>query len=198
MVSQAVQLFTGTVYDNITLGDDTITTAQVDHAAQIAGAHDLHHRRCPTATRHVLSDTGRGTGVALSAGQRQLLALARALVAAPRVLLLDEATAVIDGASDAALRTALRDHVQPTGTAILTVAHRLSTARDADRIIVLSGGRIIEHGTPAAPDSPPTASSPHSSPSRRPAGTGNTTSTPLRPPRAKRRMRRLEAGGETR
>jgi ATP-binding cassette subfamily B protein len=65
------------------------------------------------------------------------------------VLLLDEATAVVDGASDATLRTALREHIQPTGTAILTVAHRLSTARDADRVIVLSGGRIAEHGTPA-------------------------------------------------
>ena len=149
VVSQAVQLFTGTVHDNVTLGDPTITPDQVAHAARLAGAHAFV-TALPAGYHTVLSDTGRGTGLALSAGQRQLLALARALVAAPRVLLLDEATAVVDAASDAALRTALRRHVQPAGTAILTVAHRLSTARDADRVIVLAGGRIVEHGTPAA------------------------------------------------
>ncbi len=149
VVSQAVQLFTGTVHDNVTLGDPTITPDQVAHAARIAGAHAFI-TALPDGYHTVLSDTGRGTGLALSAGQRQLLALARALVAAPRVLLLDEATAIVDAASDAALRTALRRHVQPAGTAILTVAHRLATARDADRVIVLAGGRIIEHGTPAA------------------------------------------------
>jgi ABC-type multidrug transport system fused ATPase/permease subunit len=97
----------------------------------------------------VLSDTGRGEGAVLSAGQRQLIFLARPLVNQPRVLLLDDATAVIDGASDATLRAALREHVQPTGTAILTVAHRLSTARDTDRIMVLDAGRVLEQGTPA-------------------------------------------------
>lgn len=98
----------------------------------------------------MLSDAGRGSGVALSAGQRQLLALARALVTAPAVLLLDEATAVIDGASVAAFRTALHRRVLPSGTAVLTIAHRLATAREADRVIVLSGGRVIEQGAPAA------------------------------------------------
>lgn len=96
----------------------------------------------------MLSDTGRGTGVQLSAGQRQLLALTRAIATRPAVLLLDEATAVIDGASDAAFRAALREHVLPTGTAVLTIAHRLATARDADRVIVLGNGRITEQGTP--------------------------------------------------
>jgi len=147
VVPQTVQLFTGTVHDNLTLGDDTIPTDQVIHAAKVAGA-DAFITTLPDGYRSVLSDTGRGEGVVLSAGQRQLLALARALVATPKVLLLDEATAVVDGASDAAFRAALRRHVQPTGTAILTVAHRLSTARDADRVIVLSAGRIVEQGTP--------------------------------------------------
>jgi len=147
MVPQTVQLFTGTVHDNLTLGDDTIPTDQVIHAATVAGAHPFI-TALPDGYHSVLSDTGRGEGVVLSAGQRQLLALARALVATPKVLLLDEATAVVDGASDAAFRAALRRHIQPTGTAILTVAHRLSTARDADRVIVLSAGRIVEQGTP--------------------------------------------------
>jgi len=64
------------------------------------------------------------------------------------VLLLDEATAVVDGASDAAVRAALRQRVLPAGTAILTVAHRLSTAREADRVIVMADGEILEQGTP--------------------------------------------------
>jgi len=85
----------------------------------------------------------------LSAGQRQLLALARALVNRPAVLLLDEATAVVDGASDAAFRAALRERVLPTGTAVLSVAHRLATAREADRVVVMAAGRVIEQGTPA-------------------------------------------------
>jgi ABC-type multidrug transport system fused ATPase/permease subunit len=147
VVPQSVQLFTGTVRDNVTLGDASIDQDRVGRACRIAGA-DPFIRALPNGYDTVLSDTGRGEGAVLSAGQRQLMALARALVNQPRVLLLDEATAVIDGASDAALRTALREHVQPTGTAILTVAHRLSTAREADRVIVLAGGRVLEQGTP--------------------------------------------------
>lgn len=94
-------------------------------------------------------DETHGNGVHLSAGQRQLLALARALATQPKVLLLDEATAVIDGASDAAFRSALHERVLPRGTAVVTIAHRLATARDAHRVLVLSGGRVVEEGTPA-------------------------------------------------
>jgi ATP-binding cassette subfamily B protein len=148
VVPQTTQLFTGTIRDNIALGDEAVSAEQVTAACRVAGA-DAFIRTLPHGYDTVLSDTSRGEGVVLSAGQRQLLALARALVNQPRVLLLDEATAVVDGASDAALRAALRGQVQPTGTAMLTVAHRLATARDADRIIVLSAGRVIEHGTPA-------------------------------------------------
>ena len=148
VVPQAVQLFTGTVADNIALADDALTADQIRYAAEIAGAHSFIEA-LPDGYRTVLSDLGRGDGVALSAGQRQLLALARALAADPAVLLLDEATAVVDGPSDAAFRAALRRHVAAAGTAVLTVAHRLSTARDADRVIVLSAGRVIEQGTPA-------------------------------------------------
>jgi ATP-binding cassette subfamily B protein len=146
-VPQAVQLFSGTVLDNLTLGDDTITAGQARRAAALAGA-DRFIRVLPGGYGTVLSDSSRGSGVQLSAGQRQLLALARALVTSPPVLLLDEATAVIDGASDAAFRAALREHVLASGTAVLTVAHRLATAREADRVLVMAAGRIIEEGTP--------------------------------------------------
>jgi ATP-binding cassette subfamily B protein len=146
-VPQTVQLFSGTVQDNLTLGDQTITAERARQAATLAGA-DRFIRALPDGYATVLSDSGRGTGVQLSAGQRQLLALARALVTAPTALLLDEATAVIDGASDAAFRAALHEHVTAAGTAVLTVAHRLATAREADRVLVMAGGRVIEQGTP--------------------------------------------------
>ena len=78
------------------------------------------------------------------------MALARALVHRPAVLLLDEATAAIDNASDAAFRAALRERVLRRGATVVTVAHRLSTALDADRVIVVDKGRIVEEGAPAA------------------------------------------------
>jgi len=148
-VAQAVTLFSGTVTDNIALGDPQLTAEQIRRAARIAGA-DPFITALPDGYATVLSDSARGTGTQLSAGQRQLIALSRALVTTPAVLLLDEATAVIDGASDAAFRAALREHVLPTGTAVLTVAHRIATARDADRVTVLAAGRVLEHDTPEA------------------------------------------------
>ncbi|SDY81345.1 ATP-binding cassette, subfamily B [Modestobacter sp. DSM 44400] len=148
-VPQAVTLFSGTVTDNITLGDPHLTFEQVRQAARITGA-DPFIAALPDGYATVLSDSARGSGTQLSAGQRQLIALSRALVTTPAVLLLDEATAVIDGASDEAFRAAVRERILPTGTAVLTVAHRIATARDADRVILLSGGRVIERGTPEA------------------------------------------------
>jgi ATP-binding cassette subfamily B protein len=85
----------------------------------------------------------------LSAGQQQLLALTRALVWNPPVVLLDEATSAVDNASDAAFRAALRSIVRDEDKAVLTIAHRLATARDADRVIVMDHGRIVEDGPPA-------------------------------------------------
>jgi ABC-type multidrug transport system fused ATPase/permease subunit len=95
-----------------------------------------------------LGGAGRGLGTQLSAGQQQLLSLARALVCKPPVILLDEATSTVDTASDAAFRDALKKVVRSDGTAVLTIAHRLSTARDADRVIVMDNGHIVEEGTP--------------------------------------------------
>jgi ATP-binding cassette subfamily B protein len=148
-VSQRVNLFSGTVFDNLAMGDDGLSRERVQDAAIIAGA-DAFIRSLPDGYDTVLAADSHGGGVHLSAGQRQLLALARALTTQPEILLLDEATAVIDGATDAAFRAALREHVLPLGTAVVTIAHRLATARDAHRVVVMRGGRIIEQGSLSA------------------------------------------------
>jgi ATP-binding cassette subfamily B protein len=147
VVPQVVQLFSGTVFENLTLGDASVPEAAVLEAARIAGA-DAFVRALPMGYQTLLSSSSGGRGTQLSAGQQQLLALARALVHRPAVLLLDEATAAIDGVSDAAFRAALRQWVLPAGCAVLTVAHRLSTAMEADRVVVLEKGSIVEEGSP--------------------------------------------------
>jgi ATP-binding cassette subfamily B protein len=149
VVPQVVLLFSGTVFDNLTLGDGSVADDAVYEAATIAGA-DAFIRALPQGYRTLLSGGGSGQGAHLSAGQRQLVALARALVHRPAVVLLDEATAAIDNASDAAFRAALRERVLPRGSTVVTVAHRLTTALDADRVVVLDKGRIVEEGAPAA------------------------------------------------
>jgi ATP-binding cassette subfamily B protein len=146
-VPQTVQLFSGTVYENLTLHDQTAARDDVAAAASLAGA-DEFVKALPQGYDTALSGSGRGGGSQLSAGQRQLLALARALVWRPKILLLDEATSAVDGASDATFRAALRNAVLSRGCAVLTVAHRLSTAREADRVVVMSEGTIAEEGTP--------------------------------------------------
>ena len=148
IVPQASQLFAGTVLENLALKDESVPEAAVIEAAVISGA-DAFIRALPNGYRTLLRGSGRGAGVQLSAGQEQLLTLTRALVARPPVLLFDEATSLVDGATDAALRDALRSAVLARGTAVLTVAHRLATAREADRVVVIDHGRIIEDGAPA-------------------------------------------------
>jgi ATP-binding cassette, subfamily B, multidrug efflux pump len=142
VVLQVVQLFRGTVFDNLTLGDGAVSREAIERAAAIAGA-DAFIEALPQGYETLL-----GSGIQLSAGQRQLLALTRALVWDPAVLLLDEATAAVDSASEAAVRAALRAAVAGSGRAVLTVAHRLATAQDADRVLVLEAGRIVEAGPP--------------------------------------------------
>jgi ATP-binding cassette, subfamily B, multidrug efflux pump len=142
VVLQVVQLFRGTVYDNLTLRDASASPQAVQRAAIITGA-DAFIQTLPQGY-----DTLLGSGIQLSAGQRQLLALTRALVWDPAVLLLDEATAAVDSASEAAFRSALRTAIIGCGRAVLTVAHRLATAQDADRILVLEAGQLVEEGAP--------------------------------------------------
>ena len=150
VVPQAVQLFNGTVYENLTLGDTTMPREAIEQAAEMA-VIDRFVSSLPQGYDTPLSGIGRGPGVQLSDGQRQLLSLARALVWDPVVLLLDEATAAVDNASEADFRTALRATMQDgrgRQRAVITVAHRLSTAREADRVVVMQDGRIVEEGSP--------------------------------------------------
>lgn len=147
VVPQALQLFGGTLRQNLTLFDPLVEHGALQRAADVAGIGPLV-AELPEGFETPLAGEGRGGGAVLSAGQRQLVALARALVREPAVLLLDEATAAIDGASDAAFRAALRDTALRRGCAVLTVAHRLSTAREADRVVVIEAGRVVEEGRP--------------------------------------------------
>lgn len=149
VVPQNLQLFSGTVRDNLTLFDSSIADEAIWPALTVVGMDELF-RQLPSGLDTQLAGQGRGGGLTLSAGQRQLLALARAIVAGPAVLLLDEATASIDGASDARFRAALRGTALRGGCAVLTVAHRIATAKDADRVVVMEHGQIVEEGAPAA------------------------------------------------
>jgi ATP-binding cassette, subfamily B, multidrug efflux pump len=149
IVPQTCQLFSGSVVANLTLGDERVPHSAVYEAAAVTGA-DAFIRSLPNGYQTVLRGSGGGAGVQLSAGQAQLLTLTRALVSQPSVLLFDEATSFMDGASEAALREALRRAVLNRGAAVLTVAHRLATAREANRVVVIDDGRIVEVGTPQA------------------------------------------------
>jgi len=150
VVPQTVQLFSGSVLDNLTLGDASVSQDQVERASRMTGV-DRIVASLPHGRETVLRGEGGGEGVQLSEGQRQLLTLTRALVWDPAVLLLDEATAAVDSVSEAAfaaaLRRAMRGH-DGRQRAVITVAHRLSTAREADRVVVLEGGRIVDEGAP--------------------------------------------------
>ena len=147
VVPQIVQLFSGAVLANLTLGDPAVPRADVEAAARAAGI-DALVRSWPSGYDTALCGAGRGPGVRLSAGEQQLIALARALVFDPAVLLLDEATSTVDAASEAAFRVALDRLVRERGKAVLTIAHRLATARAADRVILMDDGVIVEEGAP--------------------------------------------------
>ena len=147
IVPQTVHLFGGSIFDNLTLRDPLVPAEDVHAAARVVGLHAFI-QSLPDGYATQLGGAGRGLGTQLSAAQQQLLALARALVWNPRLILLDEASSTVDNASDAAFRRALEALVREQGKAVLTIAHRLATARDADRVIVLDQGRIVEQGQP--------------------------------------------------
>ncbi len=140
MVLQDTHLFTGTVMDNIRYGRLDATDEECVNAAKLANA-DGFIRRLPDGYQTVLT----GDGANLSQGQRQLLAIARAAVADPPVLILDEATSSIDTRTEALVQEGMDRLMR--GRTTFVIAHRLSTVKNSDCIMVLEQGRIIERGT---------------------------------------------------
>jgi ATP-binding cassette subfamily B protein len=139
-VPQEAFLFSGNIRHNIAYGRPDATDAQVEAAARAVGAHEFI-ASLPGGYLHQTSERGRS----LSAGQRQLIALARAELVDPAILLLDEATSNLDLATEAQVVTAM--HEVARGRTTVLIAHRLQTARTADRIVVLDAGRVREMGT---------------------------------------------------
>jgi ATP-binding cassette, subfamily B, multidrug efflux pump len=144
---QSLRIFGATVRENVTLFDADIGDDAIGRGLALAGIDRLV-AELPDGLDTRLAGEGRGAGAVLSSGERQLVSLARTVVCDPAILLLDEATAAVDGASDAAFRAALRASAVERGSAILTVAHRIASAREADRVIVLDDGCVVEEGPP--------------------------------------------------
>ncbi len=140
VVLQETNLFTGTVMDNIRYGKLDASDEDCIHAAKLANAHDFI-TRLPQGYNTVLT----GNGASLSQGQRQLIAIARAAVADPPVMILDEATSSIDTRTEKLVQDGMDALMK--GRTVFVIAHRLSTVRNSDCIMVLDHGRIIERGT---------------------------------------------------
>jgi ABC-type multidrug transport system fused ATPase/permease subunit len=140
IVPQEGFLFSGTVRENIAFGRPGATDEEIAAAARAVGAEEFI-----AALEHGYDTQVGERGVQLSAGQRQLLAFARALVADPRILVLDEATSNVDVHTESLIEQGLKRLV--AGRTAIVIAHRLSTIRGAGRIIVLEHGRVVEQGT---------------------------------------------------
>ncbi|HEX5011905.1 MAG TPA: ABC transporter transmembrane domain-containing protein [Planctomycetota bacterium] len=139
MVAQEPVLFGTSIAENIRYGRTDATDAQVEAAARAAHAHEFVER-LPERYATLVGERG----VQLSGGQKQRVAIARAILKDPAVLILDEATSALDAESEALVREALA--VLQRGRTCLVIAHRLSTVRDADRVVVLDRGRIVQQG----------------------------------------------------
>ena len=142
IVLQDVNLFTGTIMENIRYGKLDASDEEVYAAARLANADDFI-RRLPEGYQTVIA----GDGSSLSQGQRQLLSIARAAIANPPVMILDEATSSIDTRTEAIVQAGMDSLMK--GRTVFVIAHRLSTVRNADVILVIEGGRIIERGNHA-------------------------------------------------
>ena len=140
IVLQDTHLFTGTVRENIRYGRLDASDEEVEAAAKLVHAHDFI-TRLPQGYDTLLT----GDGASLSQGQRQLLAIARAAIADPPVMILDEATSSIDTRTEAIVQKGMDNLMK--GRTVFVIAHRLSTVRNADAIMVLDQGRIIERGS---------------------------------------------------
>ncbi len=141
VVPQQTILFSGTLRDNITYGLAGYSTGQIEAVLEAARLGDFVRQLAEGL------DTPVGeNGVRLSGGQRQRIAIARALIRNPRVIILDEATSALDSVSEHAVQQAINELVRDRTT--LIVAHRLSTIRDARRVVVMAGGRAVECGSP--------------------------------------------------
>ncbi|MCZ6888851.1 MAG: ATP-binding cassette domain-containing protein, partial [Gammaproteobacteria bacterium] len=133
-------IFSGTIFDNIALGDPTIEREQAVAAARTVNAHTFISA-LPKGYDTLLSERGQN----LSQGQRQLLAFARVLAADPEILILDEATASIDTETELLIQDGLRKLT--AGRTSILIAHRLQTIQEADRVLVLHDGKVEELGT---------------------------------------------------
>ncbi|WP_399067685.1 ATP-binding cassette domain-containing protein [Streptomyces winkii] len=142
MVTQEAFLFSGTVAENIAIGRPDASRAEIESAAKAIGAHDFI-----TALPEGYDTDVRKRGGRISAGQRQLVAFARALLADPAVLILDEATSSLDIPGEQAVQRAMMTVLR--GRTAVVIAHRLSTVEIADRVLVMENGRLVEDGTPA-------------------------------------------------
>ncbi|MFH9981473.1 ABC transporter ATP-binding protein [Streptomyces sp. NPDC017179] len=142
MVTQETFLFSGTVAENIAIGRPDATREEIEQAAKAIGAHDFI-----SALPDGYDTDVRKRGGRISAGQRQLVSFARALLADPAVLILDEATSSLDVPGERAVQTAMATVLR--GRTAVVIAHRLSTVEIADRVLVMEHGRIVEDGAPA-------------------------------------------------
>ncbi|MFI6880993.1 ABC transporter ATP-binding protein [Streptomyces sp. NPDC050400] len=142
MVTQEAFLFSGSVAENIAIGRPDASRAEIEGAAKAIGAHDFI-----AALPDGYDTDVRKRGGRISAGQRQLVAFARALLADPAVLILDEATSSLDIPGERAVQRAMLTVLR--GRTAVVIAHRLSTVEIADRVLVMEGGRVVEDGSPA-------------------------------------------------
>ncbi|MBP1585792.1 MAG: ABC transporter ATP-binding protein [Lachnospiraceae bacterium] len=140
MVSQDTYIFMGSVAKNIAYGNEHATREDIIRAAKLASAHEFISK-LPDGYDTMIGAAGKD----LSGGEKQRISIARAILADPKILILDEATASVDTETEKAIQYSLRFLVQ--GRTTLSIAHRLSTLHDADRLIVIDGGRIVEEGT---------------------------------------------------